>query len=241
MATSFFKVYVETKRKIMYQKERYLINEIDMSYACFEAMENYLNQYSWVRHEDEKICFDFCEDDISLAEIAKMNDMSYNTLRSLNSRVSARLYKRFGYDFGEVILGTDTKQQQKLIARCDASVDGYKLKEHYPAGLLSSIKMQIDDTEIYSIDRFKITRKDLVVLKFMVDYDVEAILERLELIDSERLALICHILSNKKYYDERCEILRVMDSLQNKMTAEYFQTDAEILSGVKIAVPKDKK
>lgn len=238
---SFFKEFVETKKKIDYKVERYLMSKNDLTCTCFDALEKYLNQYTWARHEDEKICFDFCYDGITLQEVAKINEISYNTLRSLNSRVSTRLYYRFGYNFAEVILGDDAKKQHKLIARCDASVDEYKLKEHYPASLLSSIKMQIDDTEIYSIDRFKITRKDLVVLKFMVDYDVESILGRLELIDSERLALICHILSNKKYYDERCEILGVMHSLQNKMTAEYFKTDAEILSGVKVAVPKDKK
>lgn len=117
----------------------------------------------------------------------------------------------------------------------------YKLKEHYPAGMLSAIKMKTADVKISSIDGFKITRKDLVILKFLVDYDVEYIFERKELIDAERLALICHILSKKKYYDERSIILRAMHTLEKRMTPEYFQTDADILSGAKIAVPNNKK
>lgn len=107
--------------------------------------------------------------------------------------------------------------------------------------MLSAIKMKTADVKISSIDGFKITRKDLVILKFLVDYDVEYIFERKELIDAERLALICHILSKKKYYDERSIILRAMHTLEKRMTPEYFQTDADILSGAKIAVPNNKK
>lgn len=233
MAKSFFKVYVETKKDIMQRKERYLIKEIDLSCTSFDALDKYLNQYTWVRREDEKICFDFCEDDISLEEVAEMNDMSYNTLRSMNSRVSARLYKRFGYDFKEIILGTDDEKKNWLISRCDASVDAYMLNEHYSDGLLSTIAMQTDDVVINSLDDFKIIREDLITLKFLADLDYETISERLELIDTERLAVICHILSNKRYYDERCEILSMIKNMKKKETPYYWRNDIDVLRGIK--------
>ena len=216
MFKSFFKVYVEIKKIIQYKTKRYLMDKNDLSCTCFEALDKYLNQYTWIRQEDEKICFDFCEDEISLAQVAEMNDMSYNTLRSLNSRVSARLYKRFGTDFKDVILGDDVKRKQELIYRCDVSIDLYDLKEHYIPNIRGMLEMRIDEVNLSGLDEFKITMKDLVTLKFLADYDIEVVFTKLDLIDIERLALFYHILSNKKCYDEKCQIWTYVNTLDTK-------------------------
>lgn len=230
MAKNFFKEYVELKTKIEHEK-CYSENseDFELTCSCFDSIRRYLFSYRWSHSEMERILFDTCETSLTLSELAESNKISYNTLRSISSRVSARLYSELGTDFHKIILEGSKNDKIRLMKYCIERSEDYCVQRQYPSEILSIMNKTVADVGVPEIASFKITRKDLVLLKLLADYDVDTIFQKLALMDKERLAVYYKILCDKRYYKERAEVLSYIHEIAGRVSLETLETEKDVI------------
>lgn len=239
MAKQFFKEFIEVKNIIERDKElddyRSYSENNDI---CFEAVSKYLYSYKWCRSDREKILLQTAESYKRGEVIASENNIQYNSFRSMSSRVSNRLYKELGTDFKKVILGNNKKEQDKLITYCIMRVDEFQILNSYPEFLVSHIKAISSEQDIKIDDSFKIGMKDWVILKFLADYDIEMIMKAASILNKERLAMFYTILTDKKYFKERADVLSVINHFKKQITISNMQAETDIASKQGVLISK---
>lgn len=230
MAKRFFKEYVELKTKIEREKccsER--DEDFELTCSCFDSISRYLFSYRWSHSDRERLLFDTCETSLSLSELAESNKISYNTLRSISSRVSARLYAELGNDFQKIVLEGYKNDKIRLMKYCNERSEDYCIQRQYPTDILTAINKTVADVHVPEIESFKIRRKDLVLLKLLADYDMDTIFKKLALIDTERLVVYYEILSNKRYYRERAEVLSYIHEMADRVSLETLEAEKDVI------------
>lgn len=230
MGKSFFREYIELKKKIEREK-RYMEGDEDfeLTCSCFDSICRYLFSYRWCHSEREKMLLDSCDSSQTLSELAVANNISYNTLRSMSSRVSARLYSELGTDFQEVVLNGNKNDKIRLMRYCYERAEDYCIQRQYPPEILSMINKITADVEAPEIDSFEIMREDLVLLKLLADYDMDTIFKKVALIDKERLAVYYKILSDKRYYKERATVLSCIHKFADRVSMETLEAEKNVM------------
>ena len=239
MGKQFFKDFVAIKTALEKDKENemYKLYSAD-NYTCYEALRKYLYSYQWCRSDKEKILLQTADSFKKGEEIAKEYDMQYNSYRSMSSRVSNRMYKELGANFKDVVLGNNKEAQRQLINFCIAHLNDYQIWNEYPEFLLSDIEKISQKQDVCVDDDLKIRRTDFVILKFLATFNTEAILKEVSLLDEKRLSVFFTILSDKKYFKERAEVLAVIQHFQKNITATSMQAETDLSSKDGVLISK---
>jgi hypothetical protein len=156
----------------------------------------------------------------------------------MSSRVSKRLYDELGRDFKSIILGNDKKLQDKLIHYCITRVDDFQIMNKYPEIFISEIERDIKSCIVDVGEDFKIVKKDWVILKFFAEYDIETIIKEISLLDKERLAVFYRILTDKRLFKQRADVLSIIKYFKEKISYSSMQAETDLLSREGVLISK---
>lgn len=210
----------------------------EQNYRCLEALKNYLYSYRWCRKERERILLQEADSKMRPIDVAANYEISYDTYRSMSSRVSRRLYQEVGADFVDVILGENIKAQDWLIETCVVRTEDYNINMIYPDFLLSSLRMIAADDSVELDSNIKIDKTKALIFQFLADNTTEAILSRLSLLDRDAVIQCYKILTEKKYFDLRIKVLAYMNTFNNQNTLTQMEDSMYMSLGKKVLISK---
>lgn len=210
----------------------------EQNYLCLDALERYLYSYRWCRKERERILLQEMDSRMRPIAVARENGISYDTYRSMSSRVSNRLYEEIGRDFVDVILGKSTKDQNWLIEMCITRTEVFNVVEVLPDYLLSRLEAMTKTVSVEIDENFGLNSSRALVFQFLEDSMVQTALTRLSLLDEESVVQCYRILTEKKYFSLRMKALSYMKKFNDKDALKQMEDNMYMRLEKKVLVSK---